>query len=337
MISVSGKQYHPTRGALFDTYVNELKASHLLYVVFGLLRPDVTIEPGPEVSSGCPNDQYEAQLLEMMANSKYEAEAAALYATKHSVKPETWGPEIEQVSCGVPAATKLKAGDRILAVNGQKITGRNENGQPISCGKPPYTVDCSLFAQIRNDTIANPPGSIVHLTILRGGKMKHVAVRTVHAVNGVIVHSGGQALIGIVMGPALKFPVKINVDSGNVGGPSAGLAFTLGIVQQLTHHDLTNGNKVAVTGTMTFEQIQPKRGPVTTEALVGAIGGARQKAIAAQAAGARYFLVPYSNYNDALSAHAHGLKIIPVRTLTQALQILKALPSPGKATSSGTS
>src|SRR5581483_5450722 len=151
MISVQGKQFHPKNGALFDTYVNELKASHLLYVVFGLLRPDVTVEPGPEVSSGCPDSQYETQLLEMMANSKYEAEAAALHATGHSTTPETWGPEIEQVICGVPAASKLRAGDRILAVDGVRINGRNPDGTPISCGKPPYNVDCALYAQIRSE------------------------------------------------------------------------------------------------------------------------------------------------------------------------------------------
>jgi PDZ domain-containing protein len=131
------------------------------------------------------------------------------------------------------------------------------------------------------------------------------------------------------MGPALRFPVRVNVNSGNVGGPSAGLAFTLGIIQQLTRRDLTNGNKVAVTGTMTFQQFQPRHGSLVSQALVGPIGGARQKALAAQAAGAKYFLVPYDNYREALSAHAH-LQVIPVETLTQALNVLRSLPPPGR-------
>jgi Lon-like protease len=335
MISVQGKQYHPSHGELLDTYVNQLKASHLLYVLFGLLRPDVTVEPAAAVSSGCPDNQYEEQLLEMMADSKYQAEAAALYATGHSIKPETWGPEVDQVSCGFPAASVLKPGDRILAVDGHAITGRTPNGRRVACPPPPpYTVDCGLFTQVKAYTVARPPGSVLHLKLLRSDKVTFVAVRTVHANrDNIVVHKGGHAMIGIIMVPPLKFLLRVNVSSGDVGGPSAGLAFTLGIIQQLTHRDLTHGNLVAVTGTMMFQQYRQAHGGLVSQALVGAIGGARQKALAAQAAGAKYFLVPYLNYHDAVSAHA-DLKVIPVATLTQALHVLNSLPSPKKSAAS---
>jgi PDZ domain-containing protein len=123
----------------------------------------------------------------------------------------------------------------------------------------------------------------------------------------------------------LSFPFHVRIDSGSVGGPSAGLAFAIGIVQQLSGKDLTGPNRVAVTGTINFVPIgRRKNNSYVYEGQVGAIGGARQKALAAQAAGAKYFLVPYDNYAEALSAHAH-LKVIPVGTLKQALHVLESL------------
>ena len=137
-------------------------------------------------------------------------------------------------------------------------------------------------------------------------------------------------MIGIVMALPYKFPVSVHINSGNVGGPSAGLAFTLGIIQQLTHRDLTNGNKVAVTGTITYEEVPTAHGGIRPDGAVGPIGGAKQKAIGAQAAGAKYFIVPVENYSDARSAHTH-LIIIPVSTLSQALHVLKSLPPASKS------
>ncbi|HEV3312679.1 MAG TPA: S16 family serine protease [Chloroflexota bacterium] len=332
MISVGGHEYRPTHGALFDTYVNELKASRLLYVVFGLLRPDVTVEPAADVSQGCPDPQYQEQLLEMMADSKLQAEAAALNAVGRKVQLQYWGPEIQQLSCGFPAASELQAGDRILAVDGVAITGLGSNGSPVPCPPPPpgtqSVAGCHLFKQIQQLTVSHPPGSVLHLTILRGGKRKDVAVKTVRAnALGTIVHKGGHTMIGIVMSLPYKFPVAVHIDSGNVGGPSAGLAFTLGIIQQLEHRDLTNGNRVAVTGTISYEQVPIGHRKYVNEGIVGPIGGARQKALAAQAAGAKYFIVPTANYAEALSAHAN-LRVIPVNTVDEALRVLESLRAP---------
>lgn len=323
MISAPGHRYQPSSGGLYDTYVNEFKANRLLYVLFGLLRSDVTVEPASAVSSGCPDPQYEEQLMAMMTDSKIEAEAAALNALSYKIRYDSRGPEVEQVYCNVPAASVLQAGDRILAIDGHAINGRMPNGKPID-----------IFRQVQYYTESRPPGSVLHMTILRRGNVQHVAVRTVHADRlDNIISKGGHAMIGIMMTMPLKFPVKLHINSGDVGGPSAGLAFTLGIIQQLTHRNLTHGNRVAVTGTVALKQVPGPHGSIEYRAEVGAIGGARQKALAAQTAGARYFLVPAANYSEALSAHAH-LKVIPVNTLGQALKVLRSLRSPGSKLSS---
>ncbi len=308
MISVSGHAGSRSSGGLYDTYVDEFRATRLLYVLFGLVRSDVTVEPATLVSGGCPDSQYQQELLGMMVDSKLEAEAAALQALGRKVEYASKAPQIIQINPGVPAASELRPDDRIEAIDGVKIQGPD----PVNLA--------------RNLILAHPAGSLLHMRILRSGKVIPVAVRTIRANDcGNPVSHGGHTLVGISMVQPLKFPVHLSIATGDVGGPSAGLAFALGIVQQLTRHDLTHGNKVAVTGTIQVVERRLRNGRLGLTSPVGAIGGARQKALAAQAAGAKYFLVPTANYAEAVSAHAH-LKVIPVKTLSQALQVLSKLP-----------
>ncbi|GEM_PF-500094 len=311
MISIHGHHRSSGPGAIYDTYVNEYKVSHLLYLFLGLMRSDVSVEPAAQVSSGCPDQQYEQQLLAMMDDSKIQAEAAALHVLGHRIRTEPT-PQIDEVSCNFPAISILRPGDRIVAVDGHRITGAGPPGQSL--------------LEVQRYTRMRPPGSIVKLRIIRNGRTRTVSVPTRRADSlGDIVKSGGHTTIGIVMSLPFKFPLRVHIDSGNVGGPSAGLAFALGLIQQLTGRDLTHGNRVAVTGTIQYVDVNLPHGKQGYRALVGAIGGARQKAIAAQAAGAKYFLVPSENYAEALSARVH-LKVIPVRTLHDALEVLRHLP-----------
>ena len=119
----------------------------------------------------------------------------------------------------------------------------------------------------------------------------------------------GRAQIGVVTrtrNEKFDFPVDVKIDTGRISGPSAGLAFTLTIIDDLTPGDLTGGKKVAVTGT-----IQPG-------GAVGPIGGVQQKAVTADRAGAKLFLVPMPELKDARS-HAGDLKVVGIRTLDDAL------------------
>jgi PDZ domain-containing protein len=107
-------------------------------------------------------------------------------------------------------------------------------------------------------------------------------------------------------------PFEVDIDSGQVGGPSAGLAFTLAVLDVLTEGDLTGGHDVAVTGT------------INDDGTIGEIGGVVQKAAAAADAGAEVFLVPNGELADA-QAHDHGMRIIGVETLDDALEALVAI------------
>src|SRR5690606_17468676 len=103
------------------------------------------------------------------------------------------------------------------------------------------------------------------------------------------------------------FPVDVEIDTGDVGGPSAGLAFTLGIIDDLTPGDLTGGEDVAVTGT------------ISGNGTVGPVGGTGQKAAAVREAGIELFLVPSADYDAAVDHAGDDLEVVAVDTVEEAL------------------
>jgi hypothetical protein len=131
----------------------------------------------------------------------------------------------------------------------------------------------------------------------------------------------GRPLIGIQMADSrvVTIPnnIKIDFDTADIGGPSAGLSFTLTLIDRLSPGDLTGGQKVAVTGT------------IDVDGKVGAIGGLQSKATAVRNAGAKYFIVPYNqgaaDIAAAQKAAGPGVTIIPVKTLDEALTALQTI------------
>ena len=157
---------------------------------------------------------------------------------------------------------------------------------------------------------SRPPGQPVMFTVGRGGKSIPVTVVSRAAAQGACQ---GRAQVGIstsTRSEKFDFPVNVEIDTGRVSGPSAGLAFTLTILDELTPGDLTGGKKVAVTGT------------IQADGSVGPIGGAQQKAVTARRAGAKLFLVPTEEVKEARS-RAGGMKVAGIGTLDDALRQLK--------------
>jgi len=184
---------------------------------------------------------------------------------------------------------RMRPGDVITSVDGQPVT---------------------LAEQLGPIVRTRPPGQPVMFTVDRGGKSIPVTVVSRAAAQGACQ---GRAQVGIstsTRSEKFDFPVNVAIDTGRVSGPSAGLAFTLTILDELTPGDLTGGKKVAVTGT-----IQADGG-------VGPIGGAQQKAVTARRAGAKLFLVPTEEVKEARS-RAGGMKVAGIRTLDDALRELK--------------
>ena len=296
MIKIQGQSISKSSGNLYMTDVSYYKANHLLEQLYGELNPDADIEQVQTFSGGLSQSQYVQYNSDLMVGSIQQAEAAALSAAR-GYKPHylQLGPQVVFVLPHTPAAALLRPGDIIKEVNGM-----------------PVHTTRSVAPLVRRTT----PGGIVHLVVSRNGHILQFAVRTVPSSNGRLDPKGKTALIGIDMQDQvkLKLPIKISISVGNIGGPSAGLMFTLGIIERLQHQDLTHGCKVAGTGT------------IDVSGKVGEIGGAKQKIIAARNAGARYFLVPdvLDNLNPA-RAHRGNVTVVPIQTLKQALTFLHGL------------
>jgi PDZ domain-containing protein len=223
--------------------------------------------------------QSQQQDTEEMTGSQQTATAAAL--TELHIPYATEVVVVRAVS-GYPADGVLKAGDVITAVDGKPVTG-------------PSSLTGLIYA--------HPAGSTLTVTIDRNGTTQQVRVGT--------RESGGHPVMGVEIQEQYKFPFTVTISVGDIGGPSAGMMFALGIIDKLTKLDLTGGKFIAGTG------------EITASGQVQAIGGIQQKMVAARDAGATYFLTPASNCSDTTGAVPAGLRLVKVSTLTQAVDDLQ--------------
>ena len=244
--------------------------------------------------------QLSEQGLQEMADAKTAATAVALKAAgyKVSVAP---GLTVSDLTPGMPAIDVLRWGDVISSFDGRKV------------------------ASSKDVTVAidkHEPGDEIPLVVTRDGKTLNLRVKVSVFTNPDVLK--GHKGIGVELTQRLTFPVKVSVDTTNIGGPSAGLAMSLAILDDLTPGNLTGGTRVAVTGT------------IDSAGNVGEIGGIEQKAVAARAAGVSLFIVPQCSPDDppaylascrsdlARAAKRAGskIKVMPVSTFEQALRVL---------------
>lgn len=295
MIAVKGYPPRHKSGQLYMVDVSLYHADHLLEeLVYGHLQSGADIEKAQTVTGGLSDSQYNQLNVQMMSDSIKEAEAAALSQIPglHPVPAKT-GPRVLYLVPNVPADRTLRVGDVILSVDGARV---------------------HMVTQIGPLVRLHRPGDVVRFGILRHGRHMTVHVRTVPSNGSVPTKHGTIPLVGIYTQDQYSLPVKVSIDPGNIGGPSAGLMFSLGIVQRIEKRDITKGCKIAGTGTM------------DQAGNVGEIGGAKQKIIAAEAQGAQYFFVPdvRANIQPAMQ-NRHNITVVPVKTLQQALRYLSAL------------
>lgn len=181
----------------------------------------------------------------------------------------------------------LEPQDRITAVDGRAVTD--------------YPSLKAIMAQTR-------PGQSVAVTVSRDGKSLTETV--VLAANAQV---GRQGFLGVGVAERPTAPFTIHIALEDIGGPSAGLMFTLGIIDRLTPGDLTGGRFIAGTGTMELD------------GSVGAIGGITFKERAARAAGAEYMLVPKDNCAEALTDVPQGLHLAQVTSLDDAVDAVRQI------------
>jgi Lon-like protease len=243
---------------------------------------------------GVSQEQVTRTNLQAMDESIDTAIYVALERLGYDVTFVGEGVEVLQVVDGAPAAGIIEVGDRFQVIAGESI----------------QTTD-QASAVIRGRAI----GDTITLTGTRGEEPL-----TVEVTLGAHPDIEGAPLVGVVFDTvnlSLDLPIDVAVDSRSIGGPSAGMAYALTLLDLLTPGDLTKGHVIAGTGTIRFDET------------VGPIGGVRQKVFAARAIGAEVVLVPRDNYEDALTAAGGEIAVVPVSTLQEALDYLEALaPAP---------
>jgi PDZ domain-containing protein len=184
----------------------------------------------------------------------------------------------------------LQHGDVVLRVNGDEVTGPEQ------------------LARVVQDA---GPGAALRLDLRRDDADQSVEVSTVASPA-----DPAKGYLGVSLGVLADSPVTVDFHLDDVGGPSAGLIFSLGIVDKLTSQDLLDGRFVAGTGTM------------DDDGTVGAIGGIAQKLAAAKENGAQLFLAPKDNCDEIPSVTPQGLTVAAVETLDQAVRVLEGTLEP---------
>jgi PDZ domain-containing protein len=287
LIQISGHPTYPTAGHLNLVTVSFLGGPGNEFNIFTALRawltPHTAVVPEQELfTPGQTEQQVVQQDTQQMVSSQQTATAAALCVLGiHVTATDT----IVATEPKMPASGVLRRGDVITAVD----------GKPVSCH-----AGAGDLIRLRR------PGAAVDLAIRRGGVIKQVRLKTASI--------RGEAVVGVNVQESFSFPFKIKIDVGDIGGPSAGLMFALGIADKLTPGgNLTGGKFIAGTG------------EISADGTVSPIGGIQQKMAGARSAGATVFLSPAADCADAVGAVPAGMRLVKVSTLGGAMKALAAL------------
>jgi PDZ domain-containing protein len=332
LINVPAADRHHHPGSVLLVYV-ELTRIRAIEYPFFWLDPNAEIDPSGSILGVETPAQYSTEGEIDMATAQQAATVVALRQLGYKVPVTALGALVYGILPGSPSATALQVGDVISRVDGMRVSSylnleqRLEGLSPgatvhivasaYPAGKPrSVTFNLGVFRVQGKGAAATlacfPEGEgtkfpVAKLVTVTGGKPHPVACLGIYPQG-----SGGPAIDGTAfkVGP---LPVKVDLSSEGIVGPSAGLAFTLGLIQALDAADLTGGLKVAATGTMSID------------GTVGDVGGVAQKTIAVRGAGASVFLVPKPEYAVAKSRAGPHLRVYAVSSIGQAIRILESL------------
>lgn len=295
LVVVVGTETYPSDGEVLFTTVRFRSKLNLIQYLWLKLDDEVEILPAETVLGDQTPEENRAANLELMTDSKEIAISVALERLGYDAISSD-GVVVADVVPDSAAGGFLELGDSIVAVNGRPM---------------PTALDLIEFLQER------PPGVELAFDVERAdGSAESVTVTM-----GARDDDPSVAFLGIVPFDRVSLnderPFEVDIESGRVGGPSAGLAFTLTVLDYLTPGELTGGGEVAVTGTMAFD------------GRVGSVGGVPQKVAAVRDQGIDHFIVPEALGEEELALldeiAGDQLEILPVRTLDEALEVLAGL------------
>ncbi|WP_369205946.1 PDZ domain-containing protein [Streptomyces sp. PU-14G] len=282
-VRVTGSEYHMTLLGALSGWVSD----------DSLVVPHKTLYP--EDKSAEEVDQENAE--EFTASQ----ESAKVAALKELDLPVSSYVAVGSVEKGAPAHKRLHAGDAITAVDGKPVSQPEQVGLVVRMHKPgekvSFTVIPAAEVKAAQKEGKKPSSKDEEKVTVRTGKTK----------------GKNTARVGITTMLSHTFPFEIDIKLADIGGPSAGLMFALGIVDKLTPTDLTGGKFVAGTGT------------IDDSGKVGEIGGIQMKTLAARKKGARFFLTPAGNCATAAKARPDGLTLVKTSSMDDALSALQKI------------
>lgn len=265
----------------------------------GWLDRDIDVVPEEQILGTTKPKDLQKVNVELMDDSKQVATVVALRKAGFSVGEHGEGALVAQVNEGAPAEGRLEAGEVITAVDGR-----------------PMALSDDVIAILK----PRRPGDVVRLDVSRGdgspGRAENVKLGSAPADRTSCRADGpadGLPCLGVSLrtkGRRFDLPFDVQIDSGQIGGPSAGLAFALGVIDAITPGELTGGRRIAATGTIDLNEN------------IGPVGGVFQKTAAVEDEDADVFLVPPQEYDDAVKRGGRDIKVVKVATLDDALAAL---------------
>jgi PDZ domain-containing protein len=247
------------------------------------LDPAQTISPLDSVfPAGQTQQESDAESSAMMEQSQQDAIAVAMLKLGYEIPSHVY---VSEVSKNKPSSGKLVAGDYVTAVN----------------GTAPKSVD-----HLREMVNQFDGKNALKISVLRSGKTLSFDITP-------IKNTDDRWVLGIYVGTKFDFPIEVNLQLSDIGGPSGGTMFAIGIYDRLTPGALLGGQHVAGTGT------------IDVSGAVGPIGGIRQKLYGAQRAGATYFLAPAENCDEVVGHIPSGLQVFSIKTFDEAISVVDAI------------
>ncbi len=304
VLQISGRKTYATTGHLNMTTVRVTSADYkmnLVEAVYGWLAHDNKVVPHDTLyPDGKTEEQSTQENAEEFSQSQESAKVAALEELDIPVK--SW-VIVSTVLKGTPAEGKLHAGDVIKSVDGTTVKAPEDVAKLVTKHKPGEDVDF-VIVPVKAQAAAEKKNRTATET-------EKVTITTAKSDDS----GEARAIVGISAGTDHTFPFTIDIKLADVGGPSAGLMFSLGIYDKLTPGNLTGGKFVAGTGT------------IDDEGKVGPIGGIEMKTVGARSKGAEYFLTPKDNCAAAADDTPDGLTLVKVDTIDDALGALADIRS----------
>ena len=294
LITVPSDKLNKHHGEVLFVTVSLLTVRPLSWVG-DKLNSDIQLVKVHDLTGNTPPSQLNRLNTVEMQNSTETAVVVALRRLGYKVNLNGLGAEVDAVVAKSPAADILAPGDVIVNFDGMAIQSNDMLVTDIRMHQPGDRVTIQVQE-------GSPPRTVTKSVVL-GQAPADSTTPMPHAFLGISTTTKEQ--------PSL--PLDVSIAPGNIGGPSAGLSFTLGIIQDLSAGDITGGQKIAVTGT------------INPDGTVGDVGGVAQKAVAVRKAGAVAFLVPKGEGPVARQHAGSHVKVIEVNTLEDALKALKML------------